>query len=170
MTNQPHLECFIQTKFQLGDCRILIEKLASKIKKKGNEELDTIYRSLAYLMGLILNKRDASWKRKITAKRLMKKFGIYDDNHMINEEFPREILDHVYAYKIFYNKGTVDEEVIEILYSEPYNFGQQEAEQLSIFCNKHNLNWWIGRSAEHFPNETIKICITIKIAGEKQNE
>ena len=105
MTNQPHLECFIQTKFQLGDCRILIEKLASKIKKKGNEELDTIYRSLAYLMGLILNKRDASWKRKITAKRLMKKFGIYDDNHMINEEFPREILDHVYAYKIFYNKG-----------------------------------------------------------------
>ena len=40
--------------------------------------------------------------------------------------------------------------------------------KLIEFCDKKGLNCWVGRTAEHFPNETIKIGITkIKRGGKR---
>jgi len=71
----------------------------------------------------------------------------------VGGDLMHNILDHCYAFKL---------EDKEFLVGEPYGVSQEDLSELHKFCEKKGLCFRIGRAAEHFPNETIRIIITKK--------
>ena len=161
MTINTDLQTFIGTK-KSG----IFEEICSIHKKIDNDEsINLIYRSLAWLMGMvILKEKQKNNTKKIKVEKLFKKFGFGDKQNAI---FNFRLFDHCYAERITYKDGTT----AEILISEPYCINQKDFELLSKFCNENGLEFWIGRHAEHYPNETCKLCIQKKKIKEiRENE
>ena len=140
--------------------------------EKDENKLEDTYRILASLMQTIIIKRKKLWGvKRISIYYLFKKLGIWKKIKRGDIE-PEVILgiwkrnpdvlkfdnlfDHCYAERW---KSKSEEGNNEILWLEPYHFSKRDMKELIEFCDKNRLNCWVGRTAEHFPNETIKIGV-----------